>query len=90
MSHTLDDKPVFGHDEGPRTEDIENNAAAKAMDLERVTLTEEDVSRHRPPSHRQVNIADGLQNRRILRKTDLNLLPLLVWVYFLQIYDKVH
>jgi hypothetical protein len=74
MSHTLDDKPVFGHDEGPRTEDIENNAAAKAMDLERVTLTEEDVSRHRPPSHRQ----------------DLNLLPLLVWVYFLQIYDKVH
>ncbi|RSH89024.1 hypothetical protein EHS25_002686 [Saitozyma podzolica] len=69
MSHTLDDKPVFGHDEGPRTEDIENNAAAKAMDLERVTLTEED-------------------NRRILRKTDLNLLPLLVWVYFLQIYDK--
>jgi hypothetical protein len=47
MSQTLDDKPVFGHDEGPRIDDIENNAVAKAMDLERVTLTEEDVSRRR-------------------------------------------
>lgn len=27
-------------------------------------------------------------NKRILRKTDLNVLPLLVWVYFLQILDK--
>ncbi|KAM0788138.1 hypothetical protein ACM66B_001303 [Microbotryomycetes sp. NB124-2] len=27
-------------------------------------------------------------NKRILRKTDFNVLPLLVWVYFLQILDK--
>ncbi|KAK1773495.1 major facilitator superfamily domain-containing protein [Copromyces sp. CBS 386.78] len=27
-------------------------------------------------------------NRRILRKTDLTILPILVWVYFLQILDK--
>ena len=29
-----------------------------------------------------------LQNKRIRRKTDRNLLTILVWVYFLQIYDK--
>lgn len=27
-------------------------------------------------------------NKRICRKTDLNILPILVWVYFLQILDK--
>lgn len=31
---------------------------------------------------------DQYQNKRIRRKTDKYLLSLLVWVYFLQIYDK--
>jgi MFS family permease len=35
----------------------------------------------------RVKLTDA-DNRQIARKTDLNILPILVWVYFLQVLDK--
>lgn len=72
---------------------------ALAMGEQRVELTEEDVrlfchlvpfvdlpASLVTPSLTRFHIS---QSRRICRKTDLNVLTLLCWVYFLQILDKV-
>lgn len=59
----------------------------KALENERVELTEEDVSVPSTwPSEVLLNTA---QDRRIRRKTDKRILAILCWIYFLQIFDKV-
>jgi hypothetical protein len=69
-------------------EDIEGDVKRDELTRE-VIVTEEDVSRDAHPSPHFVIWLDlTVQDRRIRRKTDKNLLWLLVWVYFLQIYDK--
>jgi MFS family permease len=37
--------------------------------------------------HQRIQLTDE-ENKFICRKTDLNILPILVWVYFLQVLDK--
>jgi len=63
-------------------EDIEHDVKGET-DTRGVIVTEADV---RPTVAPQVKLTG--QNKRIRRKTDKYLLSLLVWVYFLQIYDK--
>jgi len=71
------------HDGG----DLHGDAGLKVLGEQRVELTEEDVS-FSGVFAGHAGDADW-QNRRIRRKTDKTILTILIWVYFLQIFDKV-
>jgi hypothetical protein len=40
-------------------------------------------------NRRMDGVRADLQNRRLCRKTDKRILAILMWIYFLQIFDKV-
>jgi len=69
--------------------EVEGDGFDKGTTEERVYLTEEDVSLG--ASGRDLIRLQTLmvQNRRLCRKTDKRILAILMWIYFLQIFDKV-
>lgn len=56
-----------------------------AQDKATIEMKEDAVADR---SHQQQVVVTDEDNKRILRKTDKHVLPILVWVYFLQILDK--
>jgi hypothetical protein len=55
---------------------------------DRVEMTDEQVGRRVSPPAPHPKLTSAPQNRLVARKIDLNILPPLCWVYFLQILDK--